>query len=56
VRCEARGRIIASQADIRESAALNQAVDAGVAELGRLDIVVANAGISTVSPALEIDD
>jgi (+)-trans-carveol dehydrogenase len=38
-------RIIASQADVRDYDALSAAVDAGVAELGRLDIVSANAGI-----------
>jgi SDR family mycofactocin-dependent oxidoreductase len=41
-------RIIASQADVRSAQALKAAVDAGVAELGKLDIVVANAGICTV--------
>jgi (+)-trans-carveol dehydrogenase len=40
-------RIIASKADVRDFEALKAAVDAGVAELGRLDIVCANAGIST---------
>ena len=41
-------RIIASQADVRDAAALRAAVDDGVAQLGRLDIVSANAGICTV--------
>ena len=41
-------RIIAAQADVRDPAALRAAVDDGVAELGRLDIVSANAGICTV--------
>ena len=41
-------RIIASKADVRDLGALRQAVDAGVAELGKLDIVSANAGICTV--------
>jgi SDR family mycofactocin-dependent oxidoreductase len=41
-------RIIARQADVRDAAALKAVVDAGVAELGKLDIVVANAGICTV--------
>ena len=39
-------RIIASKADVRKREQLQAAVDAGVAELGRLDIVVANAGIA----------
>ena len=41
-------RIVATQADVRDAAALKAAVDYGVAQLGRLDIVSANAGICTV--------
>jgi len=41
-------RIIAKPADVRDAQALKRIVDEGVAELGRLDIVVANAGICTV--------
>ncbi len=41
-------RIIATQADVRDFHALKKAVDDGVAQLGKLDIVVANAGICTV--------
>jgi SDR family mycofactocin-dependent oxidoreductase len=41
-------RIIATQADVRDAAALRAAVDEGVAQLGHLDIVSANAGICTV--------
>ena len=49
-------RIVAAKADVRNYAALQAAVDDGVAQLGRLDIVSANAGIGT-SPhhAWEID-
>jgi len=44
---EAHGRrIIATEVDVRDDEALVAAVDAGVAELGRLDIVLANAGIA----------
>jgi SDR family mycofactocin-dependent oxidoreductase len=43
-------RIIATQADVRDAAALKKAMDDGVAQLGRLDIVVANAGICIVQP------
>lgn len=39
-------RIIATEVDVRNLAALKAAVDHGVAELGRLDIVSANAGIA----------
>jgi SDR family mycofactocin-dependent oxidoreductase len=38
-------RIIAHQADVRDADALEQIVRDGVKELGRLDIVIANAGI-----------
>jgi SDR family mycofactocin-dependent oxidoreductase len=41
-------RIIARRADVRDAGALKAIVDEGVAELGKLDIVVANAGICTV--------
>jgi SDR family mycofactocin-dependent oxidoreductase len=41
-------RIIAAQADVRDAQALKGVMDAGVAELGKLDIVCANAGICTV--------
>jgi SDR family mycofactocin-dependent oxidoreductase len=41
-------RIVATRADVRDAAALRAAVDDGVAQLGRLDIVSANAGICTV--------
>jgi SDR family mycofactocin-dependent oxidoreductase len=44
---EATGRkILASVVDVRDVAGLNEAVDDGVAALGRLDIIVANAGVS----------
>jgi SDR family mycofactocin-dependent oxidoreductase len=38
-------RIVTQKADVREREQLRNAVEAGIAELGRLDIVVANAGI-----------
>jgi (-)-trans-carveol dehydrogenase len=40
-------RIVAKQADVRDIEALTAAVDEGVAQLGRLDAVIANAGIFT---------
>jgi SDR family mycofactocin-dependent oxidoreductase len=48
-------RIVARKADVRDSGALRSAVDDGVAQLGRLDIVVANAGIYQPVPTLELD-
>ncbi len=49
-------RIVATKADVRDTAALKAAVDDGVAQLGRLDIVLANAGVFEIQPALEITD
>ena len=42
-------RIVATQADVRDRAALQAAFDGGVAALGRVDIVLANAGIAPMS-------
>ncbi|HVU71403.1 MAG TPA: mycofactocin-coupled SDR family oxidoreductase [Mycobacteriales bacterium] len=38
-------RIIARQADVRERTELRDALDAGLTDLGKVDVVVANAGI-----------
>jgi SDR family mycofactocin-dependent oxidoreductase len=38
-------RIVAVQADVRERAQLRDAIERGIAELGKVDIVVAQAGI-----------
>ncbi|GGK92240.1 mycofactocin-coupled SDR family oxidoreductase [Nocardia jinanensis] len=54
---EATGRrIVARDADVRDFAALSAAVTAGVEAFGRLDIVVANAGISSPAPTLEMSE
>src|SRR4051812_44273817 len=55
---EKRGRRCATGlADVCDYDALRTAVDTGVAELGRLDIIVANAGIHTAgAPAWELTD
>jgi (+)-trans-carveol dehydrogenase len=49
-------RIIATKADVRDTDALQAAVDDGVAQLGRLDIVLANAGIFEIQAAAELTD
>jgi SDR family mycofactocin-dependent oxidoreductase len=40
-------RVVRAHADVRDLAALQELVDRGLSELGRLDIVVANAGVSS---------
>ncbi|MGQ0576542.1 MAG: mycofactocin-coupled SDR family oxidoreductase [Pseudonocardia sp.] len=46
---EAHGRrIVAAEADVRDVTALRSAVETGAAQLGGVDIVLANAGISQV--------
>ncbi|MAP62540.1 MAG: SDR family mycofactocin-dependent oxidoreductase [Microbacterium sp.] len=50
-------RIVATKADVRDYDGLKSALDAGVAQLGRLDIVSANAGISTaMAPAQDLSE
>ncbi len=54
---EATGhRVIARVGDVRDFAALRSLVADGAAELGGLDVVVANAGIPAYGPLLEIDE
>jgi (+)-trans-carveol dehydrogenase len=48
------GRIVAHQADVRDRAALAKALEAGMAEFGRLDIVLANAGIANYARATDL--
>ena len=43
---DAGARIVAQQADVRDQDSLRTAVQAGLDQFGRLDIVVANAGIA----------
>jgi NAD(P)-dependent dehydrogenase (short-subunit alcohol dehydrogenase family) len=40
--------MVAAQVDVRDAAALTEAVELGVDRLGRLDIAVANAGVCTI--------
>src|SRR5690606_41863241 len=47
-------RIVASEVDVRDRDAFTAAVDAGVAALGKLDIVVGNAGICIIAPWDEV--
>jgi (+)-trans-carveol dehydrogenase len=49
-------RIVAAQADVRDFGSLSKALGDGVAELGRLDIVAANAGIFSFGTLEELTD
>ncbi|KXF52254.1 3-ketoacyl-ACP reductase [Rhodococcus sp. SC4] len=52
---EAGSRVVTRQVDVRDRAALRDAVDEGVAELGGLDVVVANAGIlNEIAPSWQL--
>jgi len=49
-------RVVTAHVDVRDKQGVQAAVDAGVAELGRLDIVLANAGISTLNRWDEVSE
>lgn len=46
---DAGARIVAREADVRDRSALKSAIYQGIEELGRLDIVIANAGIAPMA-------
>ncbi len=52
------GEILIAEADIRDPAAIQAVVDAGLAEFGYIDVVVANAGVFTwgAAPEMSWDD
>src|SRR5882757_6153160 len=49
-------RVVTAKADVRSQESVDAAVQSGVAELGRLDIVVANAGIWSAAPFVDMSD
>jgi SDR family mycofactocin-dependent oxidoreductase len=49
-------QFVSAEVDVRESVGVRDAIDAGVSKLGRLDIVVANAGVASYAPAAELTD
>lgn len=53
---DAGGEISASIADVRDLGALTRAVEAGVERFGRLDVVVANAGIWSFGSTWELTE
>jgi SDR family mycofactocin-dependent oxidoreductase len=49
-------RIIARQGDTRDGARIQAVVDEGLAEFGRIDVAVANAGFTSVGYLWELDE
>lgn len=49
-------RAVAIQADVRDQGALDAAVARGIAELGQIDVLVANAGIWTIGRLWELSE
>lgn len=55
IRGAVAGRLIGRVAYVRDFDALKAAADNGVEQLGRLDVIVANAGIGTTGVKLHKD-
>ncbi|WP_156689168.1 mycofactocin-coupled SDR family oxidoreductase [Mycobacterium sp. Marseille-P9652] len=53
---DAGARVVTAQVDVRDFDAMKTAVDNGVEQLGRLDVIVANAGIGTTAGKLHKAD
>ncbi|WP_409332940.1 mycofactocin-coupled SDR family oxidoreductase [Trujillonella humicola] len=49
-------RIIARQVDVRDGSAMRSSVVEAAAELGGLDVILANAGVASFSPVREMSD
>ena len=49
-------RCLALHADVRNTAQVTSVVEGAIAEFGKIDILIANAGISTPVPLIEITD
>jgi NAD(P)-dependent dehydrogenase (short-subunit alcohol dehydrogenase family) len=48
-------RVLTAVADVRDLAAMQKAVEKGVAQFGGIDVVIANAGIATAGSVLGVD-
>jgi NAD(P)-dependent dehydrogenase (short-subunit alcohol dehydrogenase family) len=48
-------RVLTAVADVRDLAAMQEAVEKGVAQFGGIDVVIANAGIATAGSVLGVD-
>jgi SDR family mycofactocin-dependent oxidoreductase len=53
---EAGGRVLALTADVRSQTSLDTAIAKALAEFGRIDVLIANAGIVSGGPAWEIGE
>ena len=54
---EAAGaRVVTAEVDLRDGPAVRKVIDDAVAHLGRLDVIVSNAGVSFFRPFLELTD
>ncbi|GAB4658941.1 mycofactocin-coupled SDR family oxidoreductase [Mycobacterium avium] len=49
-------RVVADEADVRDLASITEVVNRGFRELGRLDIVLANAGVVSYAPTLDLTE
>lgn len=55
--CQARGAsVVTAEVDLRDGPAVRAEVDGAIARLGRLDVVVSNAGVASFRPFLELSD
>ena len=55
--CAAAGaEVVSAVVDLRDGSQVREVVDAALARLGRLDVIVSNAGVSFFRPFLELTD
>lgn len=47
-------RVLSIEADVRDQAALDDAVAQGIAQFGKIDVLIANAGVWTLAPIAEM--